>query len=365
VQTRGLSGSVYTEPYDLENEVNGFYTYDRQVLKMTEARVRQVNLEVLAKASGTEVGRGELVSLRVTTPGFTDRYMRHQDSLTRTDAATSDQVRLDGTFWARPGLANSSCLSFESRNFPGEYLRHSSSRIRKDPNDASAAFAGSATFCARSGLGATTLESFDTPGSFIRHFGDLVYLARSGGPNPWDTASNFAADSTWASTIPLWRSGASLPVNSVQSFQVTTPGFTDRYLRHQDSLARTDVVNSASPALLKSDASFIVRPGLADPSCYSFEARNIANNYLRHSGFRVRLNASENSDLYRRDATFCAQPGSAPGSVRLASINELGTNMRHYNAEVWVASSGGAHTYDNATSYAADVSWSVVAPWAP
>ena len=44
VQTRGLSGSIYTEPYDLENEINGFYTYDRQVLKMTESRVRQVNL---------------------------------------------------------------------------------------------------------------------------------------------------------------------------------------------------------------------------------------------------------------------------------------------------------------------------------
>jgi len=25
---------------------------------------------------------------------------------------------------------------------------------------------------------------------------------------------------------------------------VTTPGFSDRYLRHQDSLARTDVVTS-------------------------------------------------------------------------------------------------------------------------
>ena len=35
VQTRGLSASVYTEPYDVENEVNGFYTYDRRVLKMT------------------------------------------------------------------------------------------------------------------------------------------------------------------------------------------------------------------------------------------------------------------------------------------------------------------------------------------
>nr|WP_042198700.1 AbfB domain-containing protein [Kibdelosporangium sp. MJ126-NF4]CEL23494.1 Beta-galactosidase [Kibdelosporangium sp. MJ126-NF4]CTQ89108.1 Beta-galactosidase (EC 3.2.1.23) [Kibdelosporangium sp. MJ126-NF4] len=368
VQSRGLSGSVYTEPYDVENEVNGFYTYDRRVLKMTEARVRQVNQEVLAKAAGTEVGRGELVSLKVTTTGYTDRYLRHQNGVTRTDVingGSPDLLKQDGTFWARPGLANASCLSFESRNFPGEYLRHANSVIRKDPHDGSAAFAGNATFCARSGSGATALESHDTPGSFIRHYSENVYLARQGGPNPWDTAASFPADTTWAAMIPLWRSGSTLPVNTVRSLRVTTPGFTDRFLRHQDSLARTDIVNGGSTALLKADASFTVRPGLADSSCYSFEARNHPGSYLRHMAFRVRLSGSENSDLYRRDATFCAQPGSTADSVRLASINELGTNVRHYDSEVWVASSGGPHKYDNSWSYEADVSWSVTAPWAP
>ncbi len=368
VHSRGLSASVYTQPYDVENEINGFFTYDRRIMKMTEARVRQVNQEVLAKANGTEVGRDELISLKVTTFGLTNRYLRHQDSVTRTDVVTNtspDLLKQDSTFWARPGLANPSCLSFESRNFPGEYLRHANSVIRKDPNDGTAAFAGNATFCARPGLGATALESHDAPGSFIRHFNENVYLARPGGPNPWDTATTFAADTTWAATIGWWRSGFSLPVNSARSLQVTTPGFTDRFLRHQDSLARTDVVTSGSAPLLKADATFYIRPGLADSSCYSFEARNIAGRYLRHADFRVRLNPSENTDLYRRDATFCAQPGSTPGSVRLASINELGTNMRHYNAEVWVASNGGAQVFDNPVSYAADVSWAVAAPWTP
>ncbi|MEO6087811.1 MAG: sugar-binding domain-containing protein, partial [Umezawaea sp.] len=81
VHARGLSASVYTEPYDVENEVNGFYTYDRRVLKMTESRVREVNQRVLALARGTEVGRGELVSLRVTTTGYTNRFLRHADGL--------------------------------------------------------------------------------------------------------------------------------------------------------------------------------------------------------------------------------------------------------------------------------------------
>ncbi len=366
VQTRGLSGSVYTEPYDVENEVNGFYTYDRRVLKMNAAQVLAVNQRVLARAAGTEVGRAEPVSLRVTTPGFTNRYLRHQDSLARTDVDNgTDVFKQDATFWARPGLANAACLSFESRNFPGRFLRHANLRVRTDQNDGSAGFAGDATFCARSGAGATALESFNNPGAFVRHYHEAVYLARQGGPNPWDSATSFAADTTWAAVVPLWRSGADLPLNAARSFRVTTPGFTDRYLRHRDGVARTDVVTAASTPLVKADATFIVRRGLADPSCYSFESRNIAGHYLRHADFRVRLSANENTDLYRRDATFCAQPGATGGTVRLASVNELGTNIRHYQEEVWVSSNGGAHPYDNPVSYAADVGWAVSAPWTP
>jgi hypothetical protein len=368
INTRGLSASVYTEPYDVENEVNGLYTYDRQVLKMTEARVRDVNRQVLNLASGKDIPRGELVSLRVTTPGFTDRYLRHQSGLVRTDSGTDDQLRLDATFWTRPGLADGTCVSFESRNFPGEYLRHAAdTRMRTDRSDGSASFAGDATFCPREGLGGggTSLESFNARGSFIRHFNELVYLARAGGPNPWDTATSFAADVTWAPTVALWRSGADLPADTARSFRVTTPGFTDRYLRHRDGLARTDVVTPGSDALLKADATFVIRRGLADPTCYSLEARNFPGSFLRHANFRVRLNANDGSDLFRRDATFCAQPGQTPGSVRLASINELGTNVRHFAEEVWVSSSGGLHPYDNPNSYAEDTSWAVTDAWAP
>ncbi|HEX8869729.1 MAG TPA: AbfB domain-containing protein, partial [Lentzea sp.] len=186
IHTRGLSASVYTEPYDVENEVNGFYTYDRRVLKMTESRVRAINQKVLAIANGTAVGPDDLVSLRVTTSGYTDRYLRHRDSLARTDVPGSDLDRLDSTFFARPGLADASCLSFESRNFPGQFLRHANSRIGLAANPV----AGDATFCAREGSGGTALESYSVRGSFIRHFSATVYLARNGGPNPWDTATS-------------------------------------------------------------------------------------------------------------------------------------------------------------------------------
>nr|WP_307830660.1 AbfB domain-containing protein [Lentzea nigeriaca] len=213
------------------------------------------------------------------------------------------------------------------------------------------------------GSGGTALESYNVPGSFVRHFNETVYLARSGGPNPWDTPNLFAADTTWAIGVALWRSGADLPVDQARSFRVTTPGFTDRYLRHRDGLARTDVVTGSSGSLLKADATFVIRRGLADPSCYSIESRDFPGDYLRHADFRVRLNGNDNTDLFRRDATFCAQPGE--GGVRLEPVNELGTNIRHYAEEVWVASNGGAHTYDNPASYHQDVSWAVGSPWTP
>lgn len=47
----GLSGSVYTQITDVEGEQNGFLTYDREVMKVDEARVRASNLAVIEAAS--------------------------------------------------------------------------------------------------------------------------------------------------------------------------------------------------------------------------------------------------------------------------------------------------------------------------
>ncbi|MDI1462549.1 ricin-type beta-trefoil lectin domain protein [Catellatospora sp. KI3] len=46
--SRGASALVYTQPFDVEGEVNGFWTYDRQVMKFDLARVRAANLGIIA-----------------------------------------------------------------------------------------------------------------------------------------------------------------------------------------------------------------------------------------------------------------------------------------------------------------------------
>jgi hypothetical protein len=40
--------------------------------------------------------------------------------------------------------------------------------------------------------------------------------------------------------------------------------------------------------------------------------------------------------VFAKDATFCARPGTAAGSVRLASYNFPGRFIRQRNYELWV-----------------------------
>ena len=44
--TKGFSAAVYTQITDVEIEVNGLITYDREVIKVDEKRVRAANLKI-------------------------------------------------------------------------------------------------------------------------------------------------------------------------------------------------------------------------------------------------------------------------------------------------------------------------------
>ena len=49
----GIGGAIYTQITDVEHEVNGFFTYDRQVEKMDFAQVREINEEIIRAADGS------------------------------------------------------------------------------------------------------------------------------------------------------------------------------------------------------------------------------------------------------------------------------------------------------------------------
>lgn len=157
----------------------------------------------------------------------------------------------------------------------------------------------------------------------------------------------------------------SLTPGSAVSLRATTPGFTDRYVRHQQDAAVTSPVNSGSPVLDKADASWIVRRGLADSSCVSFESRNYPGDFLRHYDFHVYRRPMDGSAQFRADATFCPQAGKNGQGTSLASYNFPDKYLRHFASTLYVAGDGGANAWDATAHWADDVSWAVSQPWTP
>ncbi|WP_369216006.1 AbfB domain-containing protein [Streptomyces flavofungini] len=206
---RGLSASVYTEITDVENEANGLLTYDRQVVKVDESRVKAANRALIdasrAAPSPVTLPTGQYKSLRVTTPGHTDRYLRHQGGAAFTEVvngASGSLLKNDATWKIVTGLANDSCYSFESRNYPGQYLRHRDFRVYKDSGSGDL-FRADATFCpVRGANGAVRLSAYNFPEQYLRHYNSELWLATPGGTHTWDGPALFTEDTTWSVDAP-------------------------------------------------------------------------------------------------------------------------------------------------------------------
>jgi hypothetical protein len=161
-------------------------------------------------------------------------------------------------------------------------------------------------------------------------------------------------------------SGSGPTPGSRISLRATTSCCTADYIRHDDADANAVIspISSSSSATDKGDATWIVRAGLSDSSCVSFESANNSGQYLRHYNFQLRLNANDGSSQFAQDATFCAQPGHNGQGLSFQSANYTSKFLRHYNYNVYIASDGGSNAWDSAGAWNDDTSWVVASPWA-
>ncbi|MGH6656843.1 MAG: AbfB domain-containing protein, partial [Actinocrinis sp.] len=162
-----------------------------------------------SSGGGTGLTPGARVSLRATTACCTGDYLRHDDSDTRAvisaiTSGSSSTDKSDATWIVHAGLANSSCVSFESANDAGHYLRHSNFELYLNANDNSSQFAQDATFCPQSGNNGqgVSLQSVNYTNKYIRHYNFTVYVASDGGSNAWDSATSWADDTSWIVASP-------------------------------------------------------------------------------------------------------------------------------------------------------------------
>ncbi|KAI1774208.1 Arabinosidase B [Hypoxylon cercidicola] len=152
-------------------------------------------------------------------------------------------------------------------------------------------------------------------------------------------------------------SGPALTVGSSIKLQATTPGYTTRYLARTGSTVGTQVVSSSSSAALRRQATWLVRAGLSNGACFSFESADAAGSYIRHYDFALQVAASDGSKQFREDATFCPQAGLSGQGTSIRAWGYPTRYFRHYSNVGYVASNGGVQTFDAASSFNDDVSW--------
>jgi Alpha-L-arabinofuranosidase B (ABFB) domain len=154
---------------------------------------------------------GSRISIQATTACCTSFYIQHTadervviTQITQDDSATA---KADATWIVQAGLARSSCVSFESADDPGEYLRHYDFELYLNPDDGTAQFAEDATFCPQPGNSGKdySFQSVNYPYKYIRHYDYVVYIASNGGSKPWDNSRLWPDDTTWRISQP-WGS---------------------------------------------------------------------------------------------------------------------------------------------------------------
>jgi hypothetical protein len=92
-------------------------------------------------------------------------------------------------------------------------------------------------------------------------------------------------------------------------------------LRHQNFRLRLAAVGPGSSALDRADATFVLRPGLADPRCLSLESVNFPGRFVRHHDFVLVLQSRESSPAFSTDATFCPRAAGTGGDFVLRPTN--------------------------------------------
>jgi hypothetical protein len=179
--------------FQLVSELSGFVIDVAGTESTTDGELlaQQTSDGLLDSTWTAEVAtRGAYIAFSI--PGQTGTRATRMDAEVRMQATNGPEAQ-----WkVHPGLASSGCVSFESRETPGDFMRRSGEEIRSEPFESGTEFAGDATFCYRAPLEGTdivlhALESLNLSGYYVTREGDTVGLA------PFADTSAFRSAATW------------------------------------------------------------------------------------------------------------------------------------------------------------------------
>ncbi|KAJ4256278.1 Alpha-L-arabinofuranosidase [Fusarium torreyae] len=164
-----------------------------------QANIVAAKYATASLVSGPALSVGSSISLRLTTSGYTDRYLAHTGTTVNTQVITSSSataLKQQGSWTVRSGLANSGCVSFESKDTPGSFIRHQAFALLVNKNDNTKQFKEDATFCPQAGLNGqgTSIRAWGYPTRYFRHYENTGFVASNGGVHNFDATAHFNDD---------------------------------------------------------------------------------------------------------------------------------------------------------------------------
>jgi len=159
--------------------------------------------------------------------------------------------------------------------------------------------------------------------------------------------------------------GPSLSPGSLISIEATTAccrTFSIAHASGDNQVVITQVTTGSSTAA-RAAATWVVRQGLADGACVSFESADAPGEYLMHHDFELFLNPNDGSTDFAQDATFCAKPGNSGEGYSFEAFNRPSMFIRHFDFVGFIASDGGSFPWDATNLWHHDTSWTLIQPW--
>jgi len=158
-------------------------------------------------------------------------------------------------------------------------------------------------------------------------------------------------------TTTSLTSGPALAIGSSISLRAATG---KDYIVHTNSTVNAQAVSSSSSMASKQQASWIVRAGLGNSACFSFESKTAAGSYLVHNDLEIQVKPIDGTKQLNENATFCTEAGLNGQGISVRSWNHPTRYFRHYKTAIYAASNGdGIHAFDDTISFNDDVSWIV------
>lgn len=166
--------------FKIQNEYSGLYLD-------TEGQSTALHAYIIQNASSASNTQKWVVQriyeiARLRSSNISDCHVYHDSSNNVLIANESTSLSLKSSQWRIvPGIADSSCISFESVDNPGYYLRHYNGNVIISQNDGSSVFKSDATWrvhAALDGSGGVSFETYNFSGIYMRHYNSYLIISQ-------------------------------------------------------------------------------------------------------------------------------------------------------------------------------------------